>query len=580
MLLIFPNPAHHALVKAYIHGHYRLNAKTGQRHWVDSYQDKRPERGRTEFAHMSHREEHVLHHLAHGRQREALHAFHDLNSDDSHSLARRLFLVDPEHDAKDFGSKKALMEAIHGNLKRKREVLSRQVAAQVKDDFERRKAAGTVGKKPVKIVRAAEKPGPSGDKSDAILADFVKDRAPRLQNNQDRFTPEIAKQAFESWWNDNHAKHVDIGAMGIGHVIKVSGQAKARAYDALQAEIKRLDDADDLESSDRVSASISSMKAAHEKAAQESARFAAEEAAQRRERVVARQKEDEKKEREGIPREHKRLSSDLLSGHLGKEYRASEIAKLEARAKELGVALPAPKPARAPKPKPASASIPLKGYAAPRALIGSTPADRAAIAGALLDTKKDAVATAQRYIDHKRRQMETGASDGGKAVNASAAYAPDRSGMRDTAGAEPTASVGQGAGAGKDSKILAPFIAMVDDLGNVTRGGDYITSLLKPMSDDDLQTVRAWATKRSGGASRHIGDQIAAEVRQRAAKPKPASAPASAKDEAAAAKPKSPAPDIAKQLQDPQTTRTDLDRALLKLTNRMNAALRAGDHVK
>lgn len=32
--------------KAYIHGHYRLNRKNGQRIWIDSYTDKRPERGR------------------------------------------------------------------------------------------------------------------------------------------------------------------------------------------------------------------------------------------------------------------------------------------------------------------------------------------------------------------------------------------------------------------------------------------------------------------------------------------------------------------------------------------------------
>ncbi|MBV5273154.1 MAG: hypothetical protein JZU52_05780, partial [Lamprocystis purpurea] len=52
MLLFFPNPAHAALVKAYIHGHYRINQKTGAKVWVDSYTDKRQTKaGQMEFAH-------------------------------------------------------------------------------------------------------------------------------------------------------------------------------------------------------------------------------------------------------------------------------------------------------------------------------------------------------------------------------------------------------------------------------------------------------------------------------------------------------------------------------------------------
>ena len=145
MLLAFaPGTDLSALWKAYIHGHYRRHPKTGQQVWVDSYSDKRPEKHRAEFAHWQHRIEHVKDHLAQGHTREALHAFHDLGHDDSHKLARDLGLHD---DGPDFADKKTLMGAIHGRLLAKKHELQAQVGRQVKADFEKRKAAGTVGKK-------------------------------------------------------------------------------------------------------------------------------------------------------------------------------------------------------------------------------------------------------------------------------------------------------------------------------------------------------------------------------------------------------------------------------------------------
>lgn len=145
MLLTFaPGVSLADLFKAYVHGHYRRHPKTGQQVWVDSYSDKRPERHRTEFAHWQHRIEHFKDHLAHGRTREALHAFHDLGHDDSHKLARDLGLHD---DGPEFADKKTLMGAVHGRILARKQALQAQVGAQVKADFEKRKAAGTVGKK-------------------------------------------------------------------------------------------------------------------------------------------------------------------------------------------------------------------------------------------------------------------------------------------------------------------------------------------------------------------------------------------------------------------------------------------------
>ena len=110
------------LVKAYIHGHYRINKKTGDRIWIDSYTDKRPERYRASFESSANRVTHFEHHMAHGRQREALHVFHDLDHEGAHKLARHLGLADEERHA----NKKALMESIHGAVKRKRDLLMRR----------------------------------------------------------------------------------------------------------------------------------------------------------------------------------------------------------------------------------------------------------------------------------------------------------------------------------------------------------------------------------------------------------------------------------------------------------------------
>jgi hypothetical protein len=130
--------------KAYIHGHYRINKKTGQRIWVNSYDDKRVTRqGKTEFAHWNHRKEHFKQHLAHGRQREALHAFHDLDHDKSHKLAAELGL----HNGEKHDSKKELMQAIHGKVREAHKALKEKVGGQVKADFNKRKAEGKVGKR-------------------------------------------------------------------------------------------------------------------------------------------------------------------------------------------------------------------------------------------------------------------------------------------------------------------------------------------------------------------------------------------------------------------------------------------------
>lgn len=144
MLLAFaPGTDLSALWKAYIHGYYRRHPN-GQQVWVDSYSDKRPEKHRTEFAHWQHRIEHFKDHLSQGHTREALHAFHDLGHDDSHKLARDLGLHD---DGPEFADKKTLMGAVHGRILARKQELQAKVGAQVKADFEKRKAAGTVGKK-------------------------------------------------------------------------------------------------------------------------------------------------------------------------------------------------------------------------------------------------------------------------------------------------------------------------------------------------------------------------------------------------------------------------------------------------
>lgn len=62
----------------------------------------------------------------------------------------------------------------------------------------------------------------------------------------------------------------------------------------------------------------------------------------------------------------------------------------------------------------------------------------------------------------------------------------------------------------------AAFEALIDpENGNILRGGDVINAMLKPLSAADLVTVKDWARKRSGQASRWIGDAAAAEQRYR-----------------------------------------------------------------
>jgi hypothetical protein len=134
IVLFFPSD----LLKSYIHGHYRLNTKTCKRVWIESYQDKRPERNRAEFANWQHRIEHVKTHLAYGQHREAVHAFHDLNHADSKKLADDLGLT--QHDEK-HEDKKKLMEAVHARLAAKQKELSDKVVEQRRADLAKRRAA-------------------------------------------------------------------------------------------------------------------------------------------------------------------------------------------------------------------------------------------------------------------------------------------------------------------------------------------------------------------------------------------------------------------------------------------------------
>lgn len=182
MLIVFPRPLS-ALSKAYIHGHYRLNPKTGQRVWVDSYTDKRVERGRTEFRDWAHRKEHFEQHLAAGKQRLALHAFHDLGHAESVNLAHELGLGHVDDAA--HASKRELMEAIHGRLKAKAQELSEKKVAIVRGDWEKRKAARTVGK--------GERP-PADEQPDALLTvDPPRDGSPKSKG---------FISALQGWRND------------------------------------------------------------------------------------------------------------------------------------------------------------------------------------------------------------------------------------------------------------------------------------------------------------------------------------------------------------------------------------------
>jgi hypothetical protein len=490
--LYFPD-----LAKAYIHGHYRLNPKTHARVWVESYTDKRPDRGRTQFDNEVHRITHFQHYLGRSKTREALHAFHDLNHDEAHQLAQHLGLAGADKGA----SKKDLMESIHGAIKAKRKLLQQrgpydkeEDAAFAQKEKERKKvnivrhgdkkkadeepnskteyryslvnrpiAPGAVPRdglvraepRPQKgedhyesarhgiavysrqltdkeirnfelspIIEGADreklidqlaaelddddldaaeedqkyfrqglssrlenmhgrngvsvgntqkfadevlarakakrgKPASAKTAADAtkdaaaalaqkekdqwrlratISADFARDRAPSLQAHQDRLTPEIAKEAFENWWNANHGKYSS--GMDVRQIIQIIGAAKERAWNALSAEIKRLDAVDDQDSRDKVDASMARTKAAIAKQKQESEKFAEERAAERRAQAEKRKEEDEAKERNDLPRYYSELKSDILSGHLSKKYREAEIAKIESRARELGVNLP------------------------------------------------------------------------------------------------------------------------------------------------------------------------------------------------------------------------------------------------
>lgn len=180
MLILFKTSCLPDLYKAYIHGYYRRHPN-GQQVWVDSYSDKRPERHRTEFAHWQHRIEHFKDHLAQGHTREALHAFHDLGHDDSHKLARDLGLHD---DGPEFADKKTLMGAVHGRILARKQELQAKVGAQVKADFEKRKAAGTVGKRVGKAPKELT-PGKGQLHTDSQGNQFLILARPNTWNNQD-----------------------------------------------------------------------------------------------------------------------------------------------------------------------------------------------------------------------------------------------------------------------------------------------------------------------------------------------------------------------------------------------------------
>jgi hypothetical protein len=202
--------------KAYIHGHYRINKKTGQRIWVDSYQDKRPERGRTEFAHWNHRKEHFKHHLAYGRQREALHAFHDLDSDKSHKLAAELGL----HNGEKHDSKKELMQAVHGNVREAHKALQKKVMDQVKADFEKRQTK-------------AKNPKSKGRQSSiAAVVDIA--AQPKRDGNQvyhiyRAVTPDEAKKAKEKQGGDISGYEHGIDEAAVRHIFKSHGNAATEA---------------------------------------------------------------------------------------------------------------------------------------------------------------------------------------------------------------------------------------------------------------------------------------------------------------------------------------------------------------
>ena len=174
--------------KAYIHGHYR-RAKSGKVVWVDSYEDKRPERGRTEFAHWRHREGHFEHHLSKGRTREALHAFHDLNHEDSHRLAVDLGLAKKDEKHAD---KKSLMHALRERVIKRRGELETKLAQQEQADWEKKKAEGTAG---VKRKRKIAKEDAKADREPSEKADAPPTR-PRLDERYGDLSPLALRQAM------------------------------------------------------------------------------------------------------------------------------------------------------------------------------------------------------------------------------------------------------------------------------------------------------------------------------------------------------------------------------------------------
>lgn len=566
MLLIFPNPAHHALVKAYIHGHYRLNAKTGQRHWVDSYTDKRPERGRASFTSTDHRVQHFDHHLTHGRQREALHVFHDLDHDESHKLALRLGLM---HQTDPKGvDKKDLLESLHGAV--------------------RAKKAHTM------------KVGPYDKEEDAAFGREEKAR----------------KKADSAWITDRSPKQ--LVADGFIYSDTKQGYESAETAKRLVPIYRKRHPTADV---------VVTFDAQHQEATvwwapkkPVSANANARLGHLAMDRVIA----DHDDVTQAMYREGPRWVSFYwgTAGNPKKGFAGgSGVAKIIAKRTAEGA----------------------DGQAVARQMVeviarGKVGEPYGPTGGERININHDGHTAVLSLVRFGKREswLLTGwddvASDGGKAVNASAAYAPDRSGMRDTAGAEPTSSVGQGIGEGKDAaprpKPAEPAPAAREEipdsakqhfdsiLGSAKRFGEGLDGARKTdamFRGEGRYAAEAYSNMRETleSAYRSIGkqlDSIADPKRREIARQyfvehlpnvdltakeadffrgfKPVEKPdwmgeKTATKPARAAKPKaSPAPDIAQLLKDPQTTRTDLDRALLKLTNRMNAALRAGDHVK
>lgn len=109
-----------SLVKAYVHGHYRKNPRTGQMVWIESYTDKRATRTPMRlFRDDNHREAHFEAAIKDGKLTEAMHVFHDLDVHSAHRIAQRLGLHRPGdlfHT-----DKKKLMAAIHGRAMSRRD---------------------------------------------------------------------------------------------------------------------------------------------------------------------------------------------------------------------------------------------------------------------------------------------------------------------------------------------------------------------------------------------------------------------------------------------------------------------------